>query len=75
MVNNNTFSSDNSLWFRRNLLERKNIILIVDVKIRGEKGQYNVNKEAVNISILSSEKLDEYEFLKAKKYYLLIKVK
>ena len=32
-------------------------------KIRREKLQYNIYKEAVKISTLSSGKIDEYEFL------------
>ena len=38
LVNNTTFTSNNSLGFRRNLLERKQrLIKIIGDKIRGEK--------------------------------------
>ena len=32
-------------------------------KIRNEKLQYNVNREATKISALSSSKIDQYEYL------------
>ena len=32
-------------------------------QIRGEKLQYDINREAVKISALSSGKLDKYEYL------------
>ena len=32
-------------------------------KIRGEKLQYNINREAAKIPALSSGKIDKYEFL------------
>ena len=34
-----------------------------DDKIRDEKVQYNINREAAKISVLSSGKDDKYEFL------------
>ena len=43
-------------------------------KIRDEKLQYDINKEAARMSALSSEKLINMNILQAKKYYLLIKV-
>ena len=42
-------------------------------KIRDEKLQYNINREAAEISALSFGKTDKYQYLKMKKYYLLIK--
>ena len=47
--------------------------MIIDYKIRDEKLQYDINREAAKISALSSGKIDKYEYLKAKKYYPLIK--
>ena len=35
-----------------------------DEKIRDEKLQHNVNREAVKISALSSGNIDKYEYLK-----------
>ena len=35
--------------------------MIIDDKIRDEKLQYNINREAVKISALSSGKIDKYE--------------
>ena len=59
-----TFASDNHLRFRRNLLERKfKKITMIDDKIRDEKLQYDIIREAANISALSSGKIDKYEFL------------
>ena len=34
-----------------------------DDKIRHEKLQYDINREAAKISTLSSEKIDKYEYL------------
>ena len=34
-----------------------------DYKIREEKQQYDINKEAAKISVLSSRKIDKYEYL------------
>ena len=36
---------------------------IIDDKIRDEKLQYNINREAAKISALSSEKIDKYEYV------------
>ena len=45
---------------RNNLLEKS---INHDNKIRDEKLQYDVNKKAVKISALSSEKINKYEYL------------
>ena len=55
-----TTASDNPLRFRKNLLER--IEKLIDKKIRDEKLQYDVNREAAKIA-LSFGKIDEYEYL------------
>ena len=44
-----------------------------DDKIRDEKLQYDINREAAKILALSSEKLINMNILQVKKYYLLIK--
>ena len=38
-------------------------IMTIDDKIRDEKLQYNINREAAKISALSSDKIHKYEFL------------
>ena len=38
--------------------------MAIDDQIRDEKLQYNINREAVKISALSSNKIDKYECLK-----------
>ena len=38
--------------------------MTIDDKIRDEKLQYDINREAAKISALSSGKIDKYEFLK-----------
>ena len=59
-----TLASDNLVHFRKNLLERiEKLIIAVDGKIRDEKLQYNVDREAAKISALSSSKIDKYEYL------------
>ena len=40
--------------------------MIIDDKIKDEKLQYDINREAAKISVLSSGKIDEYEFLTGK---------
>ena len=40
---------------------------IIDDKIRKEKLQYNFNREAANMSVLSSGKIDKYEYLTVEK--------
>ena len=41
-----TLASDNILYFRANLLERiQKLIIAIDDKIRDEKLQYDINKE------------------------------
>ena len=37
--------------------------MTIDDEIRDGKTQYNINKEAAEISILSSGKIDKYEYL------------
>ena len=37
--------------------------MIIDEKMRDEKLQYDINREAAKISALSSEKIDKYEYL------------
>ena len=38
-------------------------MMTIDVKIRDEKLQYEINREAAKISALSSSKIDKYEYL------------
>ena len=63
-VINTTLASDNPLRFRKNL-SRKNIEITMTIndKIRDEKLQCDINKEAAKISALSSGKIDKYEYL------------
>ena len=44
-----------------------------DDKIREEKLQYNITRKTAKTSASSSGKIDKYEYLIAKKYYLLFK--
>ena len=37
--------------------------MTIDDQIEDEKLQYDINREAVNISALSSGKIDKYEYL------------
>ena len=46
----------------------------IDDKIRDEKLQYNINREAAKTSAFSSGKVDKYKYLTSEKYYLPIKV-
>ena len=60
LVINVTLASDNPLSFRKNL---KKLIMTIDDKIKDEKLQYDINREAAKISALSSGKIDKYEYL------------
>ena len=40
--------------------------MIIDDQIRGEKLQYDINREAAEILPLSSNKIDKYEYLTGK---------
>ena len=69
LVIDTTLMSDNPLRFRENLLEGiKIIIMTIDDKIRDEKLQYDVDREAVKILALSSRKI-KMNILQMKKYY------
>ena len=51
------------LCFTENLSERIwNLIMAIDDKIKDEKLQYDINREASKISTLSSCKIDKYEY-------------
>ena len=41
--------------------------MIIDDKVRDEKLQYDINREAAKISALSSGKTDKYEYLTGEK--------
>ena len=43
--------------------------MTIDDQIRNEKLQYDINREAAKISVLSSGKLINMNILQAKKYY------
>ena len=65
-VNNTNLPSDNPLCFRRNLLKRiKRVIMTINKKIKYEKLQYDINRDAAKISASLSGKIDidKYEFL------------
>ena len=56
--------SDNPLRFRKCLKERiQKLIMTIDDKIRDEKRQYDINREAAKIAALSSRKIGKYEYL------------
>ena len=40
--------------------------MTIDDKIKDEQLQYNINREAANISALSTGKIDKYEYLTGK---------
>ena len=47
----------------------------IDDKIRNEKMQYNISREAAKYQHYIQVKLIDMNILRVKKYYLLIKVK
>ena len=59
-----TLASDNPLSFRKNLSEIiQKLIMKINDKIRDEKLQYDISREAAKISALSSGKIEKYEYL------------
>ena len=74
MVINTTLASNNPSRFRKNVLQRiLKLVITIDDKIRDEKLQCDIKREAVEISALSSGKIDKYEYLTGEENYLLIK--
>ena len=58
-----TLASDNTLRFRKNILERiQKTIVKYDGKVKDEKLQYDISREAAKISALISGKIDKYEY-------------
>ena len=71
-----TLVSDNLTLFRNNLLEGiYKLIMTIDDKIRDEKPQDGIDREAAKISALSFGKIDKYKYIADEKYYLLIEAK
>ena len=58
-----TLASDNPLQSIQNLLKRIKKLIMTISKIRYEKLQYDINREAAKILALSSDKIDKYENL------------
>ena len=68
LVTDTAPASDHPLRFGYNLLQRIwKVAMTIDDKIRGEKLQYNIKKEAAKMSALSSSKIDNYEYLAGEK--------
>ena len=64
LVIKNTLRSDNPLRFKRNLSERmQEIVMNINDKIKDEELWYGFNREASKIYVLSSLKIDKYEYL------------
>ena len=58
-----TLTSDDPSRLRKNLLERRQkIIMTIDDKIRGENLKYDINREATKIALLSG-KINKHEYL------------
>ena len=70
-----TLSSDNSLPFRKTLLERiQKLTMEIDDKIREKIFLYDIDRETAKILALSPGKNDKFEFSQEMKYSLLSKV-
>ena len=57
---NTTLPADNPMRFRKNFS-----VKILDDKIKSNKAQYDLDREADKISALSSDDLEKYEYLTA----------
>ena len=63
LVMDATLVSDNFHISEKNVLKNiQKIILTIDYKIRYEKLQYNINREAAKIKVLTSGKIDTFEY-------------
>ena len=63
MVNDTTLPLYNPLRFRKIFLKYVyNIIITINNQIRDKKLQYDINREAAKISVLSSGKINKYEY-------------
>ena len=68
-----TLASGNPLCLRKNLSERtQKLIMTTDDKISDKKLQYDINKKAAKKSVLSSQKIDKYEYLTGEEMFLSI---
>ena len=75
LVTDTTPTSDSSLPFRKNLLERiSKLIMTIDYKIRDEKLQYDIKRKAKKYQNYHQVKLINMNILQVKKHYLLNKV-
>ena len=64
MVKDTTLASDTSSRFRQNVLEAIfKLVITIDDEIRDEKLQCDINREAAEISVLLSGKVDKNEYL------------
>ena len=64
LVIDTTLALDNPLRFRKNLLEIiQKIIMTIDDKIRDEKLEHDISREAAKISSLSQGKTYQYDHL------------
>ena len=64
LVIDTTLDSDKFFLFRKNLLDRmQKLIMTIDDKIRDEKLQCDINREAARTSASTSGKTDKYEYL------------
>ena len=66
-VINATFASDNLLRLRINISKKiSKLTMTIDDKNRDEKSQCDINREAAEISVLLSGKIDRHEHLTSK---------
>ena len=64
LVINTTHAFDNSLRFRKNLIEKTwKLIITIDDEIGDEKMQHDITRDTAKILVLSSGKIDKYEHL------------
>ena len=64
LVIDTSLASGNSLRFRKKLLEIiYKLIKTIDDKVRDKKLQHSIDREAANLSALSSSKIDKSDYL------------
>ena len=64
LITDATLASDSASCFTKNLLQRiLKLIMTIGDKIKDEKSQYDISREATKISVLSPGKTDQCEYL------------
>ena len=74
LINDTTLSLNNPVKLRKVILKQiYNKIITIDDQIKGEKLQYDINRDVSKVSDYHQAKLISMNTLQVKKYYFLIR--